>query len=170
MDHPRVEPYPLVDRNESANFVRGVYDDTPLAGTSIYRIGDLVTTRSGKVARAIQAAADIGSIAIAGQPYNREPLDGARYAALFANGVPLNRIYAYEEWVFQLDGTLDAAALTAIRSGAKRDIAYDATDDVLLVLPTSATPAVQLVAPLAGMAEGDTHAHVIVKWLPGPLL
>lgn len=170
MDHPVMYPAPLSNRLTPADFLRGNYD-SGLATASQYEIGDIVTVRSGSVAKEVEAAtaANITQLCVAGQPWDQGPLAASRYQWLRDRGVPLNLIIPYEdEWIFTLAGTLDAATLTAIRSGAQRDILYNATEKALTVRATSGSPAVKLKRVFKG-AEGDTNARVVVTWLPGVL-
>lgn len=169
MDHPSVYPFPLANRTEPAEFVRGAYDDA-LEENQRYDIRDLVTTRSGKVARAVESAGDIGSLAVAGQPYDMGPMAGERHKWFRERGVPLNRILPYhDQWVFNLQGELTDEVMADINSGAERELAYDAEEDTLMITSGTTNPAVRLVQVFEGEV-GDTNPLVVVEFLPDVVL
>lgn len=159
-------PYPLVNRQHVADFLRGVYNGSA-TGDSQYNHGDIVTVRTGTVAREIEAAtaANIDKLAWAGQPWDMPKA----FAYYKDRGVPLNRLHADDEWVLTLAGTLDAAAIEDVNSGEERQVLFNTTAKCLTIRAGTSTPAVKMLRVFKGN-EGDTNAHVVVNFLPGVLL
>lgn len=164
---PIVVPFPLTNRLDPADFVRGVYDDTH-TGDEIYRIGDLVQTApNGVVVRAAEptTASVITNLAVAGQDWSMPKA----FAYFFARGVPLNRIDRRDEWVMTLTGLFNPTLEALVAANAQVDILFDATEKALTVRNATTSPAVKLLRVFEGVA-GDTNVRVVVNFLESKLL
>lgn len=164
---PIVVPFPLTNRLNSADFVRGVYDLTH-EGDEIYRIGDLVQTApNGVVVRAAEptTASAITNLAIAGQDWSM--LKAFPY--FLARGVPLNRIDRRDEWVMTLAGEYGSTLQALVAANAQVDILFDATEKALTARNATNSPAVKLLRVFEGVA-GDTNVRVVVNFLESKLL
>lgn len=165
---PVVAPFPLTNRLDPAEFVRGVYDNT-LTGDNQYGIGDIVTTRSGKVVRSVEAstAANVEKLAIAGQPWSMPKA----LPYFYDRGVPLNRIRPEDEWVMTLAGVYATTILAHVVENDSLDVLFDASADAKALTIRSATnsPTVKVLRLFQGEA-GDTNVRVVVNFLPGKVL
>lgn len=159
-------PFPLVNRQHVADFLRGVYDGTA-SGDSRYRHGDIVTTKTGVVRREIEdsTAANIASLAWSGQPWDMPKA----FQYYKDRGVPLNRLHTDDEWVMTLAGTLDSTAIGKIAAGEEREILFNTSSKCLTIRSGTSNPAVKMLRVFRG-TEGDTNAWVVVNFLPGVLL
>jgi hypothetical protein len=164
---PVVVPFPLTNRLNAADFVRGVYDETH-TGDEVYVIGDLVQTApNGVVVRAAEptTASVITNLAIAGQDWSMPKA----FPYFFDRGVPLNRIDRRDEWVFTLAGAYDGTLQALVARNAQLDILFNATEKALTVRNATASPAVKLLRVFEGVA-GDTNVRVVVNFLESKLL
>ena len=147
-------PFPLVNRQHVADFLRGVYDGTA-SGDSRYRHGDIVTTKTGVVRREIEdsTAANIASLAWSGQPWDMPKA----FQYYKDRGVPLNRLHTDDEWVMTLAGTLDSTALGKIAAGEEREILWD--DEIIRTLTDfqkeAVRQAVQMIRDNGGCFVSD---------------
>lgn len=163
---PVVVPFPLTNRLNAADFVRGVYDDS-LEGDEQYVIGDLVETPNGTVVRAIEdtTASAITNLAVVGQDWSMPKA----FPYFYDRGVPLNRIDRRDEWVFTLAGEYDATLQGLVATNAQLDILFDAVEKALTVRNATTSPAVKLLRVFEGVA-GDTNVRVVVNFLESKLL
>lgn len=163
---PIVVPFPLTNRLDPADFVRGVYDDT-LTGDAQYAIGDLVTVAADVVEREAEptTASGITKLAIAGQPWSMPKA----LAYFLERGVPLNRIRPTDEWVLTLTGLYDATLQGLVNSKDSLDVLFDATEKALTIRNATTSPTVKILRVFEG-EPGDTNVRVVVNFLEGKLL
>jgi hypothetical protein len=164
---PIVVPFPLTNRLDPADFVRGGYN-AGLTGDARYRLGDLVTTRAAAgVARSVEdtTASVVEKLAIAGQDWSMPKA----FPYFLARGVPLNRIDRRDEWVFTLQGEYDTDAQALVKANAALDVLFNATEKALTVREATASPTVKVLRVFEGEA-GDTNVRVVVNFIEGKLL
>lgn len=166
-----VHPFMLVDGDKEAmefDLTSGSYDAS-LATGSQYVEGDIVFVDAGKVKKVTSVTA----ATVAG--YNLY-LAGADYSQPFAKqylldaGVPLNVIPRRNRFVMTYRGNVGAGAdyafaagdLQAVQARAKREIAYDTTEECLVVTNGTSNPKCTLLGVFKG-GVGDNNVQVIVQ-------
>lgn len=166
---PRVvHPFPLANRLDPADFVRGLYNPALPPGVARYRIGDLVTTRDDAgVARAVNVAvpANNDKLAVAGQDWSMP----RAYPYFFNRGVPLNRIDRRDEWVMTLAGLYNQALADDIVINPNLDVLFDAVAETLTVRNAAVSPTVKVLRVFEGVI-GDENVRVVVNFLENKLL
>lgn len=164
--YPVVAPFPLTNRLDPADFVRGEYDAT-LTGDARYVITDLVTVAADVVARSAEptTASVITKLAVAGQSWSMPKA----LPYFFARGVPLNRIDRRDEWVFTLAGLFNPTLEGLVTSKDSLDVLFNAAEKALTVRNATSSPTVKLLRVFKG-EPGDTNVQVVVNFLEGKLL
>ena len=131
-----------------------------LTGTAVYKKYDIVRvdTSDGTIAKHVSATAtDATRLASAHTDYNLD----AQLVTPPASTRKWHKVDLLEgRWVMNLTGTVATDP-----SGQVRNVAYDATDNVLKVQAGATAPAVSIISFAGEAAPGDTNPPVVVEWL-----